>query len=282
MRTVGVGDRDLDAEGPGLDRCVAADVAHRAVDRLAIDQLDLGIVAELDVAQVALADLALGHDRIELEDGGHLGAGHDRAAGFHGDAVDQAVEWRLDLVAIQFGLHLLEFGLRGGQCRAGIVGLELGHAAGLDQPLHGLRLGLALHEHLPGHVDRGGLLLGVQHQDEIASFDMIALLDGQLFDDACDAAREHGALVCLGLAGNADGARMLDARRSDHRDGAQDRFRRSRLGGGLFRRVGGGAADRRELACRRPAHKAGKNEQRGNLVKPESRHLLPIRSACAP
>ena len=65
---------------------------------------------------------------------------------------------------------------------------------------------------------------------------MLALLDRQLVDDAGDARRQHGALVGFGLSGNADGARMVLARRRDDGDGAQGSlglfgfgFRRLRL-----------------------------------------------------
>ena len=89
---VGVGNGDLDREGARLGGGVAADVAQLAFDHFAVDQLHIGVVADVDVAQVALADLALAEDRVEAEDGGDLGALHHGAAQFDADAVDDAVE----------------------------------------------------------------------------------------------------------------------------------------------------------------------------------------------
>ena len=139
------------------------------------------------------------------------------AAEFDRDAVDDAVERRLDLVARRVrlrppGAATCAAGRRrracrraaSRDCRSWPAARTASHSA---CALRNLGLGI---------VDRRGLLLGVEHQDEIAGLDVVALLDRQFGDDAADAGRQRCALVGLGLARNADGAGMFDARRHDH------------------------------------------------------------------
>ena len=154
-----------------------------------------------------------------------------------------------------FGLFKLRLGRR--QRGARLVGLELGRVAPLDQPFGRVGLGLALRDHQFGHADGGFLVFGLQPQDEVALVHMLALPDREPLDDAHDAGGEQGALFRLGLARDADRARMLDARRLEHRDGAQRQgrlFGFDLLGLGLRR----GAAHGGEFAG---AHPCGESDQ---------------------
>ena len=286
-RAVLVGDGDLDAEGAGRGRGVAADVAHRAFDGLAVDQPDIGLVAELEIAQVALADLAARNHRIELEEGGHFAALHDGAAALHRHPVDDAVERRLDLIAVELGLRCLQLRLRRVRCERALSGCSLGRLPVLpiscgEQPAPpgaARRSCLAL-------LDRRYLVLRVQHQHQIAGLDVLALLDRQVVDDAHDARGQHRALVGLGLPGNADGARI------GLRGGVTTATVRSGalavglggLGLGCVRRLGligfawpwacfgGGAADGRERARSHPGGESDKHDNGCKLVKPDFRH----------
>ena len=112
------------------------------------------------------------------------------------------------LVLGKLGLGALQLRLGRSKRGAGLVGLELGRVAAPHQPLGGVGLGLPLRDHAFGHPDRGFLVLGVQTHHQVAALDALALLHRQALDDAHDAGGERDALLRLGLAGNADRARM--------------------------------------------------------------------------
>ena len=102
-----------------------------------------------------------------------------------------------------------------------IVELQLGRVAALDQPLGGVGLGLPLLDHALGHAT-SPLACPRRPACRIRSPRLTCspCLTGSSSMMPHDAGGENRALVRLGLAGNADGARMLDARRRDHGDRA--------------------------------------------------------------
>ena len=158
--------------------------------------------------QVALAHLADGEQRVEIDQCRHLGACQDGAAALDGNPVDEAVVGCVYLVLGKLGLGALQLRLGGGEPGAGLVGLQLGRVAACHQPLGGIGFGLPLRDHAFGHPDRRFLVLGVQAHHQVAALDALALLHRQALDDAHDAGGERDALLRLGVAGDADGARM--------------------------------------------------------------------------
>ena len=118
--------------------------------------------------------------------------------------------------------------------------------------------------------------LGVEPQDEVAGLDGLALGDRQFGDDAGRAGGEHRALVGLGEARHADGARVLDARRTHDGDRVAlflDLRGVGPLRVGLFLC----RTDGRELARRDPGSRGDKHGHGRELVKLELRHCRLIR-----